>query len=365
MEIAQGNSPAYRKMHVVGPRQAIALDEVSTQQREAKAMRDYNPKVNAMVEAQSNIRDILEKATSDTPSKSRKRKAGGGKAKVGASTSLSLYNACIERLHALKSQFDSSYEPLLQLMMDNNVTQAPVAVGAAAAPVPPAAPAGPAVVAAPGGLPQAAAAALPAVAQVAMMGTPLRPATIPPPVGTPTQWMDLPESLGSLPKIYHERYKDLRGYLTKDPYAFKLAPKGQVVFKGNVVPGSSFNDLVRGLYVSARGKKPTPEGMTEFLEALSTVGVPSTLLSAVAVRSQYAGIQAASRMDKASTSAPSSEKKKVKEQIADQKVQVHFLPPKVQTGKRSSSLPKSGAQQTGKGITDCFPGKPVKCLRLY
>jgi hypothetical protein len=58
-------------------------------------------------------------------------------------------------------------------------------------------------------------------------------------------------------------------------------------------------------------------------------------------------------------------KKKVKEQIADQKAQVHFLPPKVQTGKRSSSLPKGGAQQTGKEITDCFPVKPVKFLRLY
>jgi hypothetical protein len=186
------------------------------------------------------------------------------------------------------------------------------------------------------------------------MGTPLRPATIPPPTGTPSsQWTDLPESLGSLPKIYHERYKDLHGYMTKDPYAFKLAPKGQLVFKGNIVPGSSFNDLVRGLYVSARGKKPTAEGMTEFLEALNTVGVPSTLLSSVAVRSQYAGIQAASRMDKPSTSAPSSEKKKAK--IDDQKVQVHFLPRKAQTGKG----------HTGKAHTDCFPGTPVKCLRLY
>jgi hypothetical protein len=364
MEITQGKSPAYRKMHVVGPRQAIALDEISTQQRDAKAMRDYNPTVNAMVEAQSNIKDILEKATSDTPSKSRKRKAGG-KPKVGASTSLSLYNACMERLHALKSQFDSSYEPLLQLMMEHNVAQTPVADGAVAPPAP-AAPAAPAVVAAPGGLPPAPAAALPAGAQIALMGTPLRPATIPSTVGTSTQYMDIPESLGSLPKIYHERYKDLRSYMTKDPYAFKLAPKGQVVFKGNVLPGSSFNDLVRGLYVTSRGgKKPTATGMTEFLEALNTVGVPNTLLSAMTARSQYAGIQAASRIDKPSTSAPSSEKKKVKEQIADQKVQVHFLPPKVQTGKRSSSLPKTAVQQTGKGNTVGFPGKPVKCLRLY
>jgi hypothetical protein len=344
MDVNTGNSPAYRKMHVIGPRQAIALDEVSTQQREAKAIRDYNPTVNAMVEAQDNIKDILESATSES-SKSRKRKAGG-KPKAGASTSLSLYNACFERLQALKSQFDSSYEPLLQLLMDHNVTQAPVAGGA------PAAQAAAAVAPVAGGLPPAAA-ALPAVAQIAMQGTPLRPATIPPPVGTPTQYTDIPESLGVLPKIYHERYKDLRRYMTKDPSVFKLAPKGQLVVKGTVVPDSSFNDLVRGLYVSARGKKPTAAGMTEFLEALNTVGVPSTLLSAMSVRSQYAGIQAASRMDKASTSAPSSEKKKVK--ADDHKVQVHFLPPKTQTGKG----------HTGKAHTDCFPGTPVKCLRLY
>jgi hypothetical protein len=138
------------------------------------------------------------------------------------------------------------------------------------------------------------------------------------------------------------------------------------VFKGNVVPGSSFNDLVRGLYVTSRGgKKPTATGMTEFLEALNTVGVPNTLLSTMSARSEYAGIQAASRMDKPSTSPPSSEKKKVEEKAADKKVQVQFLPPKVQTGKRSSSLPKAGAQQTGKGISNSFPGKPIKCLRLY
>ena len=142
--------------------------------------------------------------------------------------------------------------------------------------------------------------------------------------------------------------------MTKDPYLFKLAPKGQLVFKGDVVPDSSFNDLVRGLYVSARGKKPTPAGMTEFLQALNEVGVPSSLLSAVPVRTQYAGIQAASRLDQPSTSAPSSEKKKVK--VDEEKVQVNFLPPKAKKSLRS---------QTGHGNTVCFPGRPVKCLRLY
>jgi len=358
MEANTANPPAFRKMRVVGPRQAIALDEVKTQQRDAKAMRDYNPTINAMVEAQSNMKDILKDATSELPSKSRKRKAGGGRHKIGASTSMSLYNACIERLHALKSQFDSSYQPLLQLLMDNNVAQPAAAVAAIAAQAPPAAP--------PAAGAQPVANPLPAVAQIAMAGTPLRPATIPPPNGgTQNQWMDIPDSLGSLPKVYQERYKELRSYMTKDPYLFKLAPKGQVVFKGEVVPDTSFNDLVRGLYVSARGRKPTPAGMSEFLQALNEVGVPSSLLSAVPIRSQYAGIQAASRLGKASTSSPSSEKpstsassteKKDDDKVDDKKVQVKFLPPKAM---------RKGRSQTGHGKTVCFPGRPVKCLRLY
>jgi hypothetical protein len=308
-----------------------------------------------MVEAQSNIKEILKDATSELPSKSRKRKAGGGKQKTGASTSLSLYNACIERLHALKSQFDSSYQPLLQLLMDNNVAQVPGVVAAAAAAAAPAAPAAPAAGAQPAGAqPAGVANPLPAVAQIAMTGTPLRPATIPPPNGgTQNQWMEIPESLGSLPKVYRERYNDLRGYMTKDPYLFKLAPKGQLVFKGEVVPDSSFNDLVRGLYVSSHGKKPTPSGMSEFLQALNEVGVPSSLLSSVPIRTQYAGIQAASRLDKPNTSASSSEKKA---KVEEEKVQVNFLTPKAKKSLRS---------QTGHGNTVCFPGRPVKCLRLY
>ena len=120
MDIGQDTSPAYRKMQVVGPRQAIALDDEKTQRKEAKALREYNPTVSAMVDVQSDMKEILDKAAPELPGKTRKRKLGGTGRKAGASASLALYNACLERLHALKSQFDSSYEPLLQLLMQNN-----------------------------------------------------------------------------------------------------------------------------------------------------------------------------------------------------------------------------------------------------
>ena len=147
MDIGQDTSPAYRKMQVVGPRQAIALDDVKTQRKEAKALREYNPTVSAMVDVQSDMKEILDKAAPELPAKTRKRKIGGTGRKAGASASLALYNACLERLHALKSQFDSSYEPLLQLLMQNNAPPAAAAVAAAAPAAPAPAPAAPAVVA--------------------------------------------------------------------------------------------------------------------------------------------------------------------------------------------------------------------------
>jgi hypothetical protein len=119
-------------------------------------------------------------------------KAGGGRRNVHASTSLSLYNPCAERFHALK---------FLTLRTTASVTRAEQHWKAPAVRAVAAAPAALAVVAAsPAGAPPPAAAdALPTVAQVAMLGTPFFPATVPPPVGTLTQYIDLPESQLSPP----------------------------------------------------------------------------------------------------------------------------------------------------------------------
>ena len=187
-----------------------------------------------------------------------------------------------------------------------------------------------------------------------MMGTPLRPAAVPTPLQTPVtpmQDVDITRSLGALPKTYHERFRDLHAYLVKDPSLIKLASKGQLAIRGTIIPGSSFNDLVRALYVTPRGSKANTTGMSEFLHALSDAGVPNTLLCPTAARTQYAAIRLANRDDQVSSSGYSSQKKKARDQTGNGRLTAHFLPTKT--------------NQTGRGKTDCFPGQPIKCLRMY
>ena len=58
----------------VGPRHAIALDDIRTQSREAKALRDYNAAVSAMANVQSDIKDILDTAAADASFETKKTK---------------------------------------------------------------------------------------------------------------------------------------------------------------------------------------------------------------------------------------------------------------------------------------------------
>ena len=62
MEIPLDRPPAVRKMKVLGPRQAVELQTVDTQRKQAKAMRDYNPTINAMAEAQAQMGSIIKTA---------------------------------------------------------------------------------------------------------------------------------------------------------------------------------------------------------------------------------------------------------------------------------------------------------------
>ena len=146
------------------------------------------------------------------------------------------------------------------------------------------------------------------------------------------QPVDMTRSLGVLPEMYHERFRDLHRYLVKDPSLIKVASKGQLAIRDIVIPGSSVSELVRALYVTPRSSKGTTIGMSEFLEALSEVGVPNSLFSSSAARTQYSGIRMANRDDQVSSSGYSSQKKKARNQSGNGKVQVHFLPAKSQTG---------------------------------
>ena len=69
-----------------------------------------------------------------------------------------------------------------------------------------------------------------------------------------------------------------------DPALIKLPSKNQKAIRGRVIQRSSFNDLVRPLFVTPRKGKVNTTGMSAFRQALSEVGVPSVLLRGSAAR---------------------------------------------------------------------------------
>ena len=59
-------------------------------------------------------------------------------------------------------------------------------------------------------------------------------------------------SLGVLPKMYQERYGDLHQHRIKVPSLIQVANKGQLAILGTYTRGSSFNELVRALFVASQ-----------------------------------------------------------------------------------------------------------------
>lgn len=63
--------------------------------------------------------------------------------------------------------------------------------------------------------------------------------------------------------------------------AVRPGPNGEVVINNEVVPGTSFSDVMRGLFVNVRGKNKTPlPGLSQTVSELKRRGVPSGLLKA-------------------------------------------------------------------------------------
>jgi len=328
MTTLQERPPAYRKMRVIGPRQAVALDDVVMQHTKANAMRDYNPTLNAMAQSQTEMHDILEHAPNAVESTQslpkRKKRVRKGITQQGplysASSSVALHNACLERLRALKSQFDTSYEPLLQLLVANNTP--------AAAPAPPVV--APPVHAQPGVVAPANA---PAPRTPAQGQAPTTPGTTPP---ERVHAIDVTRVLNTLPKVCRDKYAQLHEYIARYPNLVGITGNGRMVIRGVTVHGSTYSDVVRALYVTPRtlGVPATPvPGLYELVDVLTMIGAPRSLVSSTAARAQYAANLMQSR-----------------ENLGDHPTY-------------SSSKPK----QQGRGRVDspCFPGQPIKCMRMY
>ena len=269
-------------------------------------------------------------------------------------SSVALYNACLERLRALKSQFDHTYDPLLQLLVQNAAVPpvAPQPVVPAAGPVV----AQPVGLAAPGNVVPALAGAPLLAAQP--MAAPPPPPTPPPrppppklpqtpatlfaaaqttPLKTVARPIDLVKILASLPAQHRSKFERVHEHIVDKPDVVGMGSGGQLVINGVPIRGATTRDAVRALYTAPKTAVTSTTdtaGFNELLEALHSLGVPNTMLASRVARARYAAISALARGD-----TPSSSKGTMV------------------------------GTQTGRGFgrdqQPCFPGRPVKCLRLY
>jgi len=283
---------AFRKMQVVGPREAVATDEVMSRHTLAQAARDYNPTLNAIAESQMEMRDVLDNYGSPPAcaiivgkrkQNTRKYRSRSAPTTTDASSSLALYNASLQRLHALMSQLESSYEPLVQMLLQNGVP-APTVAAAVAAPA--------------GAQPAAPPPALPPQQPPALF---VQPAAVPPrnvahvvtaspSTSSPSgRTIDLSHVLASLPKTHRDRYTWVHDYIEAHPDVIGQTSKGRLTIYGAPVQDVMYTDAVRALYTNPRGHAPAiAPGLPEFVGALKEIGVPRSLISSKAARAQYA-----------------------------------------------------------------------------
>ena len=290
----------------LGPRHADELGVADVQSEQAADMRNYNPTVNAMVETQAQINKVLgnaEPLAATDRAKAVKRKLNFRSA-VAASSSVALHNACLERLLALKSQFDNSYGPLMQLFAQS-VAVAPLAPAAVAPVVAP-------VVALPAG-PQPAI-VQPPVIVLAPNPVAVIPAAPPPP--SPLPWalryraaqpavgsdgqlgttsatprpVDLVRTLSWLPWRYREKLQRIQEYIADKPHVVGTSPGGQLMVRDVVVPGAAVGQTFSALFTAPKRQANMAvetAGLGELLGALRSIGVPGSVITSRIARARY------------------------------------------------------------------------------
>ena len=214
----------FHKMKVTGPQCA----EFITQP--LQAMRELNPTLNTMIQSTEQMNKVLCEAAKQPLKKRRKI----------ASSAVALHDAHLQRLKALKSDSDHTYDPLFQ----------------------------------------------------ALAQQPATPSEAPP---TPGEEED-ESSLGSraamqrvmeaIPKQYRAKAATLGSYLKAHPNLIRFTSAGRPILQGTEMRNANIMDIVRSLYVWPKGNAH-PRGTKEVVEALYSIGVPSFVLSNAAVRAVY------------------------------------------------------------------------------
>ena len=128
------------------------------------------------------------------------------------------------------------------------------------------------------------------------------------------------ETIDALPSQHRRKFAKLQeDYFSHNTGLVRVAPDGRLVIHNTAIPGSKFTDVIRALYVAPRGNVNSSTGVTglpQMLAALHEMNVPASLISSKVARAQY------------------------------------MLSKKQQGGSGHEKVP-------------CFPGQPMKFLRLY
>ena len=128
------------------------------------------------------------------------------------------------------------------------------------------------------------------------------------------------ETIDALPSQHRRKFVKLQeDYFSHNTGLVRVAPDGRLVIHNTAIPGSKFTDVIRALYVAPRGNLSSSTGVTglpQMLAALHEMNVPASLISSKVARAQY------------------------------------MLSKKQQGGSAKENAP-------------CFPGQPMKFLRLY
>ena len=83
--------------------------------------------------------------------------------------------------------------------------------------------------------------------------------------------------ISSLPKRYQNRAESLLSLVGKEPDQLAWNNRGEIIVKGNIVPGSHIADLVRSVLVP-KAKRPQ-KGTDPFAQALDEMNIPQGMMS--------------------------------------------------------------------------------------
>lgn len=88
--------------------------------------------------------------------------------------------------------------------------------------------------------------------------------------------------------IPKNRYGDFENLRSLSSNTIKAGKHGEIVIRGTTVPGSSYSDVMRAIYISPKRGKALPVGLAEVVSELKRLDAPSTLLFAKRAQALYA-----------------------------------------------------------------------------